>query len=432
MVDNTVHPDILPDIRDAATAFGNRVAILAALRKSGTVVLPPGVTWIDQQLKLTPVHDDCTLAGSGRCRSILKPVGEAPAAPHTLVVWGEEFGDPGPSGVDVAEGALTLPETTSTGLCYVTGGKTIYDALSGEWRRLSGGPGKATTLDRPLRRAYPEVRVCTGRPVQGVTIRDLTIAQPWLDGAYTLLARRAVNLALERVRIGQPGDPQSGWGTAECGGLLLEGVDSSAHPLGLNTTTDVTIRGGRYLAVIGEADCADCDLDSVLIATAGQPWQSLYWYLGSDRLRARNVRIEGGGAINPAGGTFPPLGVWGRECRLEDVEVVYSQSPPGYGCAFGGDRMQAVNLRTDLLTWVTEGEGVLLRDCDAPEWLLFGGSGRVRDCDGPGLGPKQGWDCEGWTDFARQGAPGVADTILGAVFRMRGRRVVVDWGEAKP
>ncbi len=424
------HPDILPDIKDPATGFGNRVAILDGLLKGGTVVLPPGTTWIDQQLQLGPVLSNSTLAGSGRCRSILKPVGEAPAAPHTLVVWGEEFGDPGPSGVDAPEGALALPEIPLTGLCYVTGGKTIYDALSGEWRRLSGAPGKATALDRPLCRAYPDVRVCAGWPVANITLRDLTLAQPWHPGAYCLLARRAVNLTLERVRIGQPGDPQSGWGTAECGGLKFLDVDSSSHPLGLNTTHDVVIRGGRYLAVIGEADCADCDLDSVLIATAGQPWQSLYWYLGSDRLRCRNVRIEGGGVVNPAGGTFPPLGVWGRECRLEDVEVAYSQSPPGYGCAFGGDDLQAVNLRSDLLTWVTEGEGVLLRDCAAKEWLLFGGSGRVRDCDGPGLVPEPGWDVDGKRGVVSRVR--VADGLIAAVFRMRARRVVVDWGEAKP
>lgn len=415
---------VTPGIVSPAVARQNRDALRRALAGGGLVILPPGTTWLDQQLQLTPEHDNCTLAGSGMYSSILQPVGQAPTAPHTLVLWGEEFGDPGPSGVDAAEGSLTLAESAlADGWRYITGGKMVYDALSGEWRRLSGGPGKATALDRPLRRAYADVRFCAGRPVANVTLRDLTLAQPWLAGAYTLLARRAVNLTLERVRIGRPGDPQSGWGTAECGGLKFLDVDSAAHPLGLNTTTDIQIRGGRYLAVIGEADCADCDLDGVLIATSGQPWQSLYWYLGSDRLRARNVRIEGGGAVNPAGGTFPPLGVWGRGCALENVELAYSQSPPGYGCAFGGDHFRAVGLRTDLLTWVTEGEGVLLRDCAAKEWLLFGGTGRVRDCDGPGLAPRPGWDVDGKTDVARMARAGV----VGVRSAIRARRPVIDW-----
>ncbi len=414
---------VTPNVSTGSTPRQNREAILRALAGGGVSLLPPGLTWIDEQLWLGPEYSGCTLIGSGTYSSILKPVGQAPSAPHTLVLWGSPFFDPGPSGQTVAEGALLLKEVTQPlngDWSYITGGKMIYDTLSGEWRRASGGPGKATTLDRPLRRAYEDVRICTGRPVVGVTLSNFTIAQPWLSGAYCLLARRAVNLTLDRVCIGQSGDPQSGWGAAESGGLKFLDVDSSSHPLGLNTTRDVLIRGGRYMAIIGEADCADCDLSDALIATAGQPWQSLQWYLGSDRFRCRNVRVEGGGSVNPGGGTFPPLSVWGRECRLENVEVVYSQSPPGYGCAFGGDKFVADGLKTDLLTAVTEGHDIRLLGCVAPNWWLFPNtSGSADRCQG--IPDVPDWDADGTKEVQFSPAPVVA------LAKPTTGRLVVNW-----
>src|SRR5262249_30563267 len=156
--------------------------------------------------------------------------------------------------------------------------------------------------------------------------------QPEHAAVYKLLVKFAVDCRLERIGLGRPGDPGAGWGIGTSGHLILEDVDSAGAPLGLNTTHDAVIRGGRYLGVVGEECCTDCTVEDTLIVPGGQPQVGLYWYVGSDRLRARGVRIEGGGALNPAGGSYAPLGVWGRECRLEGVEEVYGIA---YGEALG-------------------------------------------------------------------------------------------------
>ena len=405
-----VHPN------DTARAEFNTHAIEEALAVRHELWIPPGVTYHSRRIHVPP---GCTLYGSGMGVSVLQQVGQPGGEAGGLLVWGDGFADAGPSGEDVEEGAVNVPmgdlgepPPLPGTWAYVSDGRALAAELRGEFRRATTADRDNWWLgiDRPLRRGYQGVRLLTGTPAADITIRDLTVAQPEHPGAYKLLGKFAVNVTLERVRFGRPGEPGAGWGFGSCGHVTLIDCESAGAPLGFNTTHDVTIRGGRYQSIVGEEACMDGDLDGVLIVPAGAPQVGLKWYYGSERLRARNVRIEGGGALAAEGGTHSPLAVWGRECRMEGVEVVYSQHHPGIsGCAFGGNWLTVEGCSFDLETWVTDGGAVTLRDSNAPIWKLLAGTrGVLRDCRGLFYHDPSDWDDH------RQVAAAVPPPDLGA------------------
>jgi hypothetical protein len=305
---------------------------------------------------------------------------------------------------DVREGSpsVTLENAADAKLyavgrwVFVTDGPSIANEARGEYRRVTGVDGASVRLDRPLRQSYAAAALVRVRPVEDVTLRDLTLAQPVNGSAQALASARTVGLRLERVRVGLPGERTTEVAIGACAYTTLRDCEFHAS-LALNTAHDLTAAGGRYLGFTGEEQCQDVTIRDCLIAPAGRPVHGVKFHLDSERVSVLDCRIEGAGAAHPAGGAVSPLDLRGRECRVHNCRVVNSVVVPGFSASYlGGDGLRVEGLDSDLAVNVTSGRGVRLNGSQAGGWFLAPGtSGRMDACGPAPDPPPAGWRVDG-------------------------------------
>jgi hypothetical protein len=274
---------------------------------------------------------------------------------------------------------------------YVTDGPSLANEARGEFRRVVALSGNVATLDRPVRQSYTAAGLVDARPVENVTLRDLTLAQP-PTGAGPLYFRGCVNLRLERVTLGRPGDPFVRASNAMCGYLTLRDCTDNASVL-LNTSHDVLVTGGRYHGLGGEEQCQDVTVRDVLISSAADAVWGTSWQVGCANVTMDNVFFTGCGNIQGHGAIMSDA----RHSRFLNCRVRDTQpGTPGVGawCLLAGDRTKLENLESDAPVLFSGGKNLTVRNCQAQGWELQAGtSGRFLGSTPPPNDKTQG----GWT-----------------------------------
>jgi hypothetical protein len=385
---------IKPDKTDLKTATANRKEIEAALFGGGVCTLPAGLVALDRQVEITPSCSFGTLSGQGLDRTVLKALYEDGQRPYTLWAYGGAI-DPMTQGTslgDLSEGAFLSIGALKPGLYYITQGKSYLEGnyqsdMTGEFRTAL----PLGLFDRPLRRSYLAANRPDGNPayavpanvVRGLTIQNLTLAQPLNDYACPFLGKYLYDCCFERVGFGLPEERN-----------MLSNLNTSAYVnfidcqtptrFSFNTSHDCKLVGGRWAGIYGEESCMDCLLADLIANVSGRPSNGVLWVLGSERLVLRNVRVEGCGHAAIEGGAYMPLNVNGRECVLQDVTVAGSTNINGLSWSYlSGDGYTIERLRSDLPVALTGGKGWRLRDCDVAGWdLRDGTSGTASGCPG--------------------------------------------------
>jgi hypothetical protein len=271
---------------------------------------------------------------------------------------------------------------------YVSDGPSLANEARGEYARVADTDGLtgAIRLDRPLGRDYAGAALVRVQAVAGLALADLTIAAPLQPNTEPLLAKFCVELTLERVRCGRPGERCPSPALTGCGFVTLTDCMTLDQPVGLNTCHDVTIRGGQLAGLNFEEGCVDVRVrDTRLVAERGVV--GLRAMVGCQRIEIENSRLEGFGH----GGALIHLGdVPGATLR----NIVTSGNNPHTGSYLAGDGIVIEGLTTDVGLTLVAGRGVLLRDSHAPGWELRAGTtGQAVGCT-PRPAAADGWVVE--------------------------------------
>lgn len=205
-------------------------------------------------------------------------------------------------------------------LVAVCAGPAIANSPRSEFRRVTHTHQGRIYLDRPLDTGFTGAALVRVRMVEGVTITDLTIAQPSMLAANPFQAWLCHGLTLERVGLGVPGEATNSFAFIGSGGIELRDCDGDAH-LGLNTTHDLAIRGGHVGSVYAEEGCGRIGLRGVFVG--GNPALNVTGVAavaGSERFTVEDCRLHNFGQ-NAGGGHGYPLLLLGRGHTVRRVNV---------------------------------------------------------------------------------------------------------------
>lgn len=254
-------------------------------------------------------------------------------------------------------GAGSLEGFAPGKLLYVTAGPVKGNECCGEVRRLMVVAPDGLTLDRPLRSTYPYALALAVllSPVEGVTVRDLTLGLPVNASVPPFYAKYAMGLTLQRV----VSDGNLDFG--QCTGLLVSDCTAAAS-IKLNGCRDSLVTGSRCKDVYLEEMNSDCAFANVLVsgsqtaginAVAGSP---------SERITLRDCVVEAARDM--------PIHLIGRECVVDNCVVRNSNNPvPWVNVYLGGDGTRVNNLRSDLPIVFRSGRGLSLSRVLTPCYL---------------------------------------------------------------
>lgn len=270
---------------------------------------------------------------------------------------------------------------------YVTDGPSVADAAKGEHRRIVSVSGNTVRLDRPLRQSYGLAVLAWIEPIEGATVRDLTIDAP-SHGAGVVWAAQFkghTGLRIENVVFRGQVD------LTTCGDAVVNNVTAPA--LNVNTTTGLVVERCRIGAFYLEEACLDVDAVGCEFGPGRHEAQNCVtgWF-ACERLRFTRCRVVGAGRAQ-----WPPPSAFhlhGRGMEVVDCEVASSQGGSSY---LGGDGLTVRGLRSDGGVFVVGAAGASVAHARTPYLDLGDGSGVAVDCAKVRVGT--GWQqvaCEAW------------------------------------